>query len=115
MFIEGNNMRTICFIVITFGLFVAFGGYIGYVNKGSMPSLVMGLSFGISLIVTGAMVGMHSKFGHIASLVLCVILALFFSWRYLSTGKFIPAGVVAIMSLLTTMALIIPLQKNRRG
>lgn len=88
------------YFIIFYALLIFVGGLIGHA-KGSTASLVMGSIFGILLLVAGA--GMFSKKfllkSSYAALILTFILDAFFSYRYLTSFKFMPTGMLALVSL----------------
>ncbi|XP_003386999.1 PREDICTED: transmembrane protein 14C-like [Amphimedon queenslandica] len=81
---------------------VAVGGIFGFVKAGSFMSLGSGLLFG-SLIAYGAYrVSANPKdFAFLA--IVCCLLATTMGYRYFKTGKFMPAGLVASISLLQVL------------
>ena len=84
---------------LSLGGLVILGGVMGYVRKGSTPSLVAGVSIGSLLLGSGYMVAKTDKVfeGFALGTVSSTVLAVGMGQRYLSTGKFMPAGVVALL------------------
>jgi len=77
---------------------VAVGGAVGYLKKGSVPSLVAGLTFGGLLIGSGIMISQGESFkGHALASGVTGLMTLAMGQRFLSTGKFMPAGMVATL------------------
>ncbi|KAI7865093.1 transmembrane protein 14C [Spinellus fusiger] len=83
-----------------YGTLVAVGGLIGYVKAGSQISLLSGLVLG-----TGISVGAYkASYGSIGlGLASNLILLAVMANRYRKTGKFMPAGLIALTS--TSMAI----------
>eukprot|EP00088_Acartia_fossae_P062589 TRINITY_DN75699_c0_g1_i1.p1 TRINITY_DN75699_c0_g1~~TRINITY_DN75699_c0_g1_i1.p1 ORF type:complete len:112 (+),score=10.18 TRINITY_DN75699_c0_g1_i1:33-368(+) len=84
-----------------YGAAVAFGGIMGYMKKRSVPSLMAGVAFG-SLAMFGAYsVSKDGKSGASlapaigTSALLCGVMGA----RALKSGKLMPAGMIAILSL----------------
>jgi uncharacterized membrane protein (UPF0136 family) len=78
------------------GGLVAVGGAVGYFKKGSVPSLAAGLAFGGLLIGSGVLITKGKSFqGHALASGVTGLMTLAMGQRFLSTGKFMPAGVVA--------------------
>ncbi len=77
---------------------VAAGGLMGYVKKGSVVSGLMGLAFG-SLAGFGAYQTSKDPSNYYLSLGVSTILTGVMGSRALNSGKFMPAGLVAILSL----------------
>jgi uncharacterized membrane protein (UPF0136 family) len=82
----------------TLGGLVAVGGAVGYFRRGSVPSLVAGLAFGGLLIGSGVLISRGESFrGHALATGATGIMTAAMAQRYLSTGKFMPAGAVAAL------------------
>ena len=83
------------------GGLVAAGGIAGYAKAGSMPSLIGGLVGGGALIGAGALVSTR-KFdleGHVIGMAAGSVLGGGMLPRFMSTGKFMPAGLVAAVGI----------------
>jgi uncharacterized membrane protein (UPF0136 family) len=92
-------MRAYAYAVLVYGLFILFGGVIGFMKAHSWPSLIMGASFSLPLI--GCAFGMlknNLKAFNCAG-VLAFMLMIFFSYRFFLTLKMMPAGMLALISL----------------
>ncbi|KAJ3413742.1 hypothetical protein HDV05_007645 [Chytridiales sp. JEL 0842] len=85
-----------------FALLVSLGGIIGYVSKGSMISLLAGVGFGTLLLLAAARVSAKKTQYHYY-LGLCAILSGVMAVRFYSTKKFMPAGLVFILSSLMVL------------
>ena len=77
---------------------VAAGGLMGYVKKGSVASGLMGLTFG-ALAGYGAYQTSKDPSNFYVSLGVSTLLAGVMGQRAISSGKFMPAGLVAALSL----------------
>jgi uncharacterized membrane protein (UPF0136 family) len=86
---------------LSLGLLVVAGGAVGYARKGSKISLVAGLTLGSLLIGSGYMIGFTDMIyeGHILGASTSGIMAAGMAPRVISTGKFMPAGVVASLGI----------------
>ena len=91
-----------------YGLLLAVGGLIGYVKAGSRPSLIAGL---LSAVAAFAALGLSVGKSQLAvplGLVLSIVLFLLFGYRYaVKTGKFMPSGLLAVVSLIVLGVLIL--------
>lgn len=87
-------------VVIVYGLVILLGGVIGYAKAHSMASLVMGLGSAVVLLACGWGIFARSVYAYYVALALSWGLTLFFGYRLIMTGKFMPAGMMAIMSVL---------------
>jgi uncharacterized membrane protein (UPF0136 family) len=101
------------YIVALYGLLILIGGIIGHIKAGSNASLVMGVVFGLLLLLSSG--GMFSKKyfkkGVYFALVLTLILDAFFTYRFLTTMKFMPAGLLVLVSLGVIASLITYLRR----
>ncbi|KAL6544464.1 Protein FATTY ACID EXPORT 5 [Orobanche minor] len=97
-------MHDFCF-TIPYGILLVCGGVIGYAKKGSTASLAGGLGTGLPLILAGYLSlhayhrHKHSYFALILQLAVAAILTFVMGQRYMQTGKIMPAGVVAGISV----------------
>jgi len=77
---------------------VAVGGAVGYFKKGSVPSLVAGLTFGGLLVGSGVLITKGESYqGHALASGVTGVMTLAMAQRFFSTGKFMPAGMVATL------------------
>lgn len=80
------------------GGLVAVGGIVGFAKKGSKASLLAGVTFGGLLIGSGIMISGESQYqGHALATATSGIMTIAMGQRFLSTGKFMPAGLVATL------------------
>jgi len=92
---------------IVFGILTIIGGIIGYVSKGSMPSIVAGSISGILLLTAGFLLPQHHTTGLLLALLVSVLLAAQFVPKFFATGKMMPAGMMSILSVLGVFAAIV--------
>jgi len=93
-------------IVIIFGAVVALGGAAGYATANSLASLITGVIAGFLLIICGVAMIKRSVLGFFAACLITAIMFLFFGNRFWLTGKFLPAGMLTIISLLIFILLV---------
>ncbi|KAL8505587.1 hypothetical protein ACS0TY_016723 [Phlomoides rotata] len=97
-------MHDFCF-TIPYGLLLLCGGVIGYAKKGSTASLGGGAGAGFLLIFAGylSLQAFHkhknSYFALILETVIAAALSFIMGQRYMQTGKIMPAGIVAGISI----------------
>ena len=83
-----------------FGVLTIAGGVMGFVKAGSNASLIAGGVSGALLLVAGYLVATGKvQPGLILGLVISVALAGRFVPGFLSTHKFMPAGMMALLSI----------------
>ena len=92
-------MQTTAVIVWAYGVLMAVGGVIGYVKVRSKASLLSGVGFGLMLLASGYEVWRGSRKGLAASAVMAALLMAIFAVRLVKTRRFMPAGVLALLSL----------------
>ncbi|GAM21455.1 hypothetical protein SAMD00019534_046300 [Acytostelium subglobosum LB1] len=85
-------------MVLTFiyALLLVLGGVIGYLKAGSTMSLVMGVASGAAVAYCAMLE--NRKLGNQLILVIASGLLVFMGMRFYNSGKFMPAGLVTVMS-----------------
>lgn len=92
---------------IIFGLLTIVGGVIGYVKAGSTASIIAGAISGIVLIVAAYLLPGNVALGLILAGVVSVALAGRFIPAFMKTGKMMPAGLMAALSLIGVIMAIV--------
>jgi uncharacterized membrane protein (UPF0136 family) len=83
-----------------YAVLLAVGGIIGFKKAGSRPSLIAGLASAVAAIAALLLSFQSPIWGMVLGSVLSVVLSLFFGYRFLvKTRKFMPAGLLAVVSL----------------
>ena len=85
--------------LFAFGAFTIAGGVLGYVKARSSASIIAGTVFGALLLVAGYLVGRGGRSGPILALVVSAMLAGRFTKAFRTSGKLMPAGVMALLGL----------------
>lgn len=111
---EKRIYKAIGLITLLYSILVFTGGAMGFAMKHSTPSLVAGSLFGLSLLFTSVKTMTFHRWGLIISLLLILILDTFFSYRYLTTQKLFPAGVMLLITSFTLLLMIIQLFKLKK-
>jgi uncharacterized membrane protein (UPF0136 family) len=89
--------------ILFYALLVAIGGVIGYLKVKSQMSLISGGVSGV-LLAGAFWLGLQSPAtGLIMAGAIAIALTLVFAMRFRSTQKFMPAGLLAIVSLVATL------------
>jgi len=86
--------------LIVFGVLTIAGGIVGYVKAGSVASILAGSISGVLLVLGGFLLPEHRVVGLTLSVVVSLLLALQFIPKFFRTGKLMPAGVMALLSLI---------------
>ncbi len=100
------RIKSNAWIVLIYAVIVLAGGLAGYATMGSKISLYAGCTSFILLGISSIGIYKAKTFGYMAALILILILDAFFTFRYMNTLKFIPSGLMALLSLLTLLILI---------
>lgn len=98
------------YLVFFYGTFILIGGITAYAKASSLTSFIMGLTFGILLWVAAGAMKAGQRWGGYFALILTLVLESTFSWRWVSTGKFIPPGLLALVSFFVLIVLAANLQ-----
>jgi len=93
--------------VIVYGVAVAAGGVMGYVEAKSIMSIITGGLAGLLIIGAGFMAGSNPKAGYGATVVLALALIAFFIYRFSTTHKAMPAfGVIGLSTLMLILLVV---------
>src|SRR5256885_1343587 len=93
--------------VIVYGVAVAAGGVMGYVQAHSIMSIITGGLAGLLIIGAGVMAGSNPKAGYGPATILAVALIVFFAYRFATTHKPMPAFGVIGLSVLMLILLVV--------
>src|SRR3954447_6432294 len=94
-----------------YAVLLAVGGVIGFTKAGSKPSLIAGLAsaVGVLLALILSLQNRHTLGMGLACL-LAIVLFVFFGYRYAAkTRKFMPAGLLAVTSMVVLVVAILGL------
>ena len=86
--------------LIIFGLLTIAGGVMGYVSKGSVPSIIAGSVSGILLLVAAFLIPTHVVVGLALGTIVSLLLAGRFVPAFFKTGGFMPAGMMSVLSII---------------
>ena len=92
---------------LIFGILTIVGGIIGYVSKGSIPSIVAGSVAGVLLLLAGFLLPAHVAAGLLIAAVVSLLLAGQFVPKLIRTGQIMPAGMMSVLSILGLIAAIV--------
>jgi uncharacterized membrane protein (UPF0136 family) len=84
---------------LSLGGMVIVGGAMGYVKKGSKVSLIAGVTLGSLLMGSGYIIAKTDSVyeGHLLATATSGLMAVAMGHRFVKTGKFMPAGLVAVL------------------
>lgn len=92
---------------LIFGLLTIVGGVMGFVNKGSVPSIIAGSVAGILLLLAGWLMPSNSTAGLLIALVTSLLLAGRFTPLFIKSASLMPAGMMSILSLIGVVVAIV--------
>jgi uncharacterized membrane protein (UPF0136 family) len=84
---------------IVFGVLTIAGGVMGYVKAGSNASLIAGSISGILLLLAAYLLPQNLTAGLVTALLVSLLLAIRFLPIFIRTGKVMPAGMMALLSV----------------
>lgn len=92
---------------IIFGLLTIVGGVIGYVKAGSTASIIAGSISGVALLAAAFLLPGNVAAGLIIAGVVSILLAGRFIPSFMQTGKIMPAGMMALLSVIGVIVAIV--------
>lgn len=98
---------------LIFGLLVGFGGLMGYLKGGSIPSLIAGTISCLILAFCAYFIKQRSQRALYCALTLTLALDAFFMYRFISTLKLFPAGIFSLLCLIFLTFIIFKI-KNKK-
>jgi uncharacterized membrane protein (UPF0136 family) len=99
-------MKKMGWIVFLFGVLVFVGGFMGYLSKKSLPSLMSGIIFGVLLIANSLWIFKNKIAALYTALALSFVLDGFFTFRFVQKQQFFPSGLMSILSLVIIFSIV---------
>ena len=84
---------------IIFGLLTIAGGIMGYVSKGSVPSIIAGSVSGVLLVLAAFLLPGNAVAGLLLAAVVSLLLAGRFVPVFVKTGNLMPAGMMSMRAM----------------
>ena len=107
-------MKMAAIVTLLYGLLVLAGGIMGYLQAKSLPSLISGVVFGLVLLACGWFTWGGSGAAVYVSIAAALILALFFAYRFTATGRFMPGGLMFVLSFVAVVILVVGVFRSLR-
>ena len=104
-------MQTTAIEIWVYGVLMILGGIIGFVRVHSRASLLSGGGLGLGLLACGYGVWRGTANSLVVAVVIAALLLVLFAIRYAKTRRFMPAGMLAIMSLAAVVVFGVALKK----
>lgn len=111
---EKRVLKRIGLIIFFYSLLFFSGGVMGFAMKQSLPSLFMGGLFGLALLFLSIKIMTFHRYGLIGATVLTLLLDAFFSYRFLITKAFFPAGAMLLLTTAVLVSIMVYLKKLTR-
>ena len=105
-------MKTPAWITFIYGIIILLGGFMGYSQAASTTSLTMGLIFGILLLIAAGGMLKNRLLPSYLGIILILVLDSFFTYRWLFTFQFVPAGLLSIISTITLVAVVLLIRRH---
>jgi uncharacterized membrane protein (UPF0136 family) len=98
-------------VLATYGLLLAVGGLMGYLKAKSKPSLIAGeIGGGLALLAAFGPLGVAGTW---LGLALGAVFGVFFGIRFAKSRKFMPGGLLAILSAVVLAVMVATLAGGR--
>jgi uncharacterized membrane protein (UPF0136 family) len=94
-------MKAAAWITLFYGILILIGGIIGHIQAASTASLITGIVFGVLLFFSALGMFKDHLFPCYLALLMIILLDAFFTFRWLLTFQFIPAGLLSLVSFVT--------------
>jgi len=107
-------MKAAGWITFLYGLLILAGGFIGHIKAASTVSLLVGIIFGIFLLLSAIGMFKDHLFPAYFGLLLILLLDAFFTYRWLYTLKFFPAGILCLISFAVFIIIAILIRNHLR-
>ena len=96
-------MQNTAIEIWVYGVLMMVGGVIGFVKVGSKASLISGVGMGALLLISGYGVWRGTANSLMVAEVVTMLLLVLFAIRYAKTRRFMPAGMLAVISLVAAI------------
>jgi uncharacterized membrane protein (UPF0136 family) len=99
-------MSAAMIMTLIYGALAMIGGIIGFKQAQSKASLISGLVTGIGLLIAGVGLLQAQMWGFWLAIALTLLLVVVFIGRLVKTRKFMPAGLMVVVGVVTLIALL---------
>ena len=104
-------MQNAAIEIWVYAVIMILGGVMGYVKVGSKASLISGVGFGLGLLASGFGAWRGSEGSVVAAEIIALVLVVIFAIRYAKKRRFMPAGMLAVLSLVAVIVFWLALRK----
>lgn len=92
-------------VLLVYAVLMLVGGILGYRAAGSKPSLISGVVSGLLLLGALAWARSAPRPGFLAAALIALLLTVVFAIRVSKTGRFMPAGMLLVLSVVALIVL----------
>lgn len=89
-------------VLLLYAVLVITGGILGYTKAQSQPSLISGLVSGVALLLAWFITWQNYEAGIALAFWLAIALLVVFAVRFFKTRRFMPAGLMALLSMVAS-------------
>jgi uncharacterized membrane protein (UPF0136 family) len=100
-------MDTTRLYFFVFGILTIAGGVMGYAKAGSAASIIAGSISGLLLLIGAWLLPTNQVAGLALTLIVSLLLLIYFASKFMRTGAFMPAGLMSILSVIGLIVVII--------
>jgi uncharacterized membrane protein (UPF0136 family) len=104
-------MESTAIEVWVYAVVMILGGIAGFVRVGSKASLISGVGFGLILLGSGYGVWRGYQSSLVSAEVIALLLVVLFAIRYAKKHRFMPAGMLAILSLVAAVMFALAMKR----
>lgn len=96
--------------ILVYGFVVAIGGILGYAKARSRVSLISGVASGVALAIAWVASLSNPQQGLLLAVFIAFALLTVFAGRYIRSRRFMPSGLLALVSLIAALYFLWGLQ-----
>ncbi|MEO1095168.1 MAG: TMEM14 family protein [Cyanobacteria bacterium J06638_28] len=89
-----------------YGVLAIVGGFIGFQQAGSKASLISGIITGTLLVIAGIGLAQAQSWATWLAIAVAALLVIVFVGRLFKTRKFMPAGLMVVVGMVTMVSLL---------
>ncbi len=97
---------------VVYAIIVFIGGMIGYATAGSSASAISGAVCGVLMLAAGIGTILGKRTAAMLALAITFILDGFFSYRFMLSFSFMPAGMMAVLTLAALIIQVVGLRRS---
>lgn len=98
-----------------YAVLLAIGGVIGFAKAKSRPSLIAGLGSAAIAALAAVVIHFNMKLGSIQGALLAVVLSVFFGARFRKSRKWMPGGMMMVLSQVVAVFLLVTVLATLTG